>query len=872
MRKKGFTLVEIIAIILVIAIVLLIAIPAVAKHIKTGRDKINTSNESTLELAAREYFSEHRAQLPTFNEYSLVLGTVLRDLNYLPDDLKDGDGGSCDASYVVIENKNGEYIYHVCMNCKNYKTNGVFCDKKPGVPDECKDGGCQPTCFVAPKVTKDSTGKDITYKTGTWTNKDIVFGVVGEKNKTTNFPIKASRIYVDGKSVVQDMQKAGKGSLGTKPKVYNNDSGQTYFEYKFTQVGLFGMYGVSNAEKLIGARVLDVGPYYSDLCKYKIGTKIECDNNGCELIDECTGANCPNDDECTGTNCPNDDECKDTDTTCTPPTDECKPGEVCVDKTIPKCNITTNGTRLTITVSDDASGVKELRDPNGKKMTTNTYVADATGTYEFTVIDNAGNVGTCSYSNNAVTYLGNGGTYNTKSSQVYNVASGQKYTILQNIFTRTGYTFTGWNTKPDGKGIPYEEGIKITVHDDLTLYAQWEVNTLTITYYANGGTDSMKSREIPWTHEYKYGETPWSQAGLPNANGGTWNLTKTGYHATNKWLLNSTTGTAISADTTYAKVQDFARAIGYPIESKSQKVTLYAQYEPNTLTITYYANGGTDIMKTREIPWTHEYKYNETSFKDNGLPNANGGTWNLTKAGHRVTNEWLLNSTTGTAISADKTYATVQALAKALGYPIESQNRSISLYAKWAQCSAGTYSSAGATSCTQCPAGTYSSAGASSCTQCPAGKYSSAGSSSCSTCSAGYYSTSGSSSCSKCAAGKYSSAGSSSCSTCPAGTYSGAGSGSCTSCPSGQTSAAGSTSSSACYTNNSSSGSGSGSGSDSVCGSDYSKLCVRNTQDPNLCSDNTTINSKANSKCPGKGYKTKTANESGRVIVCYQCQ
>ena len=36
-------------------------------------------------------------------------------------------------------------------------------------------------------------------------------------------------------------------------------------------------------------------------------------------------------------------------------------------------------------------------------------------------------------------------------------------------------------------------------------------------------------------------------------------------------------------------------------------------------------------------------------------------------------------------------------------------------------CTAGTYSAAGASSCTTCPAGTYSAAGATSCTTCPTG-------------------------------------------------------------------------------------------------------------------------------------------------------
>lgn len=54
------------------------------------------------------------------------------------------------------------------------------------------------------------------------------------------------------------------------------------------------------------------------------------------------------------------------------------------------------------------------------------------------------------------------------------------------ITTRTGYTFTGWNTKEDGSGDSYAEKEQImsdlaSVGESITLYAQWEADT------TNGG-------------------------------------------------------------------------------------------------------------------------------------------------------------------------------------------------------------------------------------------------------------------------------------------------------------------------------------------------------------------------------------------------
>ena len=46
--------------------------------------------------------------------------------------------------------------------------------------------------------------------------------------------------------------------------------------------------------------------------------------------------------------------------------------------------------------------------------------------------------------------------------------------VIEVGFTRTGYTFTGWNTRADGKGTDYAPGSTITLTENTTLYAQWQ--------------------------------------------------------------------------------------------------------------------------------------------------------------------------------------------------------------------------------------------------------------------------------------------------------------------------------------------------------------------------------------------------------------
>ena len=61
---------------------------------------------------------------------------------------------------------------------------------------------------------------------------------------------------------------------------------------------------------------------------------------------------------------------------------------------------------------------------------------------------------------------------------------GQVVTVLanDNAFTKAGYSFTGWNTEPDGRGTAYAEGDTFNMpNHDVVLYAQWAPRTLTIT-------------------------------------------------------------------------------------------------------------------------------------------------------------------------------------------------------------------------------------------------------------------------------------------------------------------------------------------------------------------------------------------------------
>ena len=65
-------------------------------------------------------------------------------------------------------------------------------------------------------------------------------------------------------------------------------------------------------------------------------------------------------------------------------------------------------------------------------------------------------------------------------------------TLPQNGFSREGFTFIGWNTNRYGRGIAYSDKATIILTKDITLYAQWEISTYTITVEtAENGTVSV---------------------------------------------------------------------------------------------------------------------------------------------------------------------------------------------------------------------------------------------------------------------------------------------------------------------------------------------------------------------------------------------
>lgn len=186
-----------------------------------------------------------------------------------------------------------------------------------------------------------------------------------------------------------------------------------------------------------------------------------------------------------------------------------------------------------------------------------------------------------------VSYNANGGS----SSSVPSAQTkyyGETLTLSSTKPTRTGYTFSKWNTKSDGTGTAYSSGGSYTSNASATLYARWTANTYTVSYSANGGSGA------PSSQTKAYGVALTLSSTKP---------TKTGYTFSN-W--KATDGTTYASGGSY---------------TKNEATTLTAQWTANTYTVTYNANGGsgapssqtkyygTDLTLRSETPTKSGYTF-----------------------------------------------------------------------------------------------------------------------------------------------------------------------------------------------------------------------------------------------------------------------
>ena len=254
------------------------------------------------------------------------------------------------------------------------------------------------------------------------------------------------------------------------------------------------------------------------------------------------------------------------------------------------------------------------------------------------------NVTVPAWTSYTVKYDANGGSGAPSSQTKW---KGQTLTLSSTKPTRTGYTFSKWNTKSDGSGTSYNSGADYTANSGVTLYAIWTEHALTVNYYSNNADyATYKGEEISGVkeganvlvHSQPFYYDNVVSSGLADIQNSEYvYISRTGYTSTGYWGTSTTGGTLINQSTTYTTGQALAQAFGKSLASGNASVNVYPQWQINTYTIGYDGNGGYGSMEVQSVDWQETFTLFDNQFKREGYKFVG---WN---AQREIDRKWYVN-------------------------------------------------------------------------------------------------------------------------------------------------------------------------------------------------------------------------------------
>lgn len=125
-NKKGFTLVELIGVIIIIGILSIIAISVFTNDLNEFRDDYYTNLERTITQSGKEFFTDNRNFRPTNILYAQKVSIDTLEKQGYIGSIVDYNNDKCvtadniDSNYVlVIKKGRSDYEYHACISCIN---------------------------------------------------------------------------------------------------------------------------------------------------------------------------------------------------------------------------------------------------------------------------------------------------------------------------------------------------------------------------------------------------------------------------------------------------------------------------------------------------------------------------------------------------------------------------------------------------------------------------------------------------------------------------------------------------------------------------------------------------------------------------------
>ena len=125
MDRKGFTMIELLATIIILGLLVSLAYFGVRGILDRGNNSYYASQEDMLILAGREYYADHRGELPkdVGKTASVTLETLINE-SYI-DPIKDRNEKDCNkktTSVTVQKITERDYQYYTTLTCDEYET------------------------------------------------------------------------------------------------------------------------------------------------------------------------------------------------------------------------------------------------------------------------------------------------------------------------------------------------------------------------------------------------------------------------------------------------------------------------------------------------------------------------------------------------------------------------------------------------------------------------------------------------------------------------------------------------------------------------------------------------------------------------------
>ncbi len=168
MKNKGFTLIEMLGVVIIIGIIAIIAFNTFTGNLKGFREDFYSNTERTAAESGKEFFNDNRRFRPDsiLTAQKVSIGTLTQN-NYV-NDIDDYNGDACsDDSYVIIiKESKDDYLYHTCLVCPedNYdNTNDPLCDPSWLDPSTISYGlRTLPTLYIYKGISRDKLREQLT--------------------------------------------------------------------------------------------------------------------------------------------------------------------------------------------------------------------------------------------------------------------------------------------------------------------------------------------------------------------------------------------------------------------------------------------------------------------------------------------------------------------------------------------------------------------------------------------------------------------------------------------------------------------------------------------------------------------------------------